>query len=120
MTNAERELRRDKVISPARALSNWLLARTGQPSESFALRQAIKDYDALLAQPKAAPQGHSAAEGPERVDTSAPASAAPDSGMLTREQIELWRHRVRRSIGHGNPWLRAGREQEFNNTGGLA
>lgn len=45
---AERE-RGQVVINAARALSDWLLARAGQPSESFALRQAIKQYDAALA-----------------------------------------------------------------------
>jgi len=41
------KLAREKVILTAHALSSWLLARAGQPSESFDLRQAIKDYDAL-------------------------------------------------------------------------
>jgi len=84
------ELLRDKVILAARALSNWLLARTGQPSESFNLRQAIKDYDSALAQPNAVPQPSTAevrtapvaaASSSEGVGQGEVASAAPDSGM---------------------------------------
>ena len=42
----ERALAAEGVIEAARALTNWLTARSGQPQEAFRLRQALRDYDA--------------------------------------------------------------------------
>lgn len=42
-----------RVIVAARAMSDWLCGRAGQPSASFALRNAIKEYDASALQPQA-------------------------------------------------------------------
>src|SRR3990167_1859695 len=48
----------------------------------------LNEIEALLAQSNAAPQGHSAAEGPQG-DTSALASAAPDSGEGEPEEPDF-------------------------------
>ena len=36
------------VVEAARAMNNWMMARAGQPSESFALKRAVKEYDAKM------------------------------------------------------------------------